>query len=106
MKPTKVLSLVVLVLLGLVLAAAAQEKEARAPPPCAERGQVVEHLRKLFGEWALGRGLADEGVVFELYGGSTGSWTLFITTPQGKSCFVASGQAWEPAPQPDLFVRR
>lgn len=105
MKPVKVLSLAALVLLGLILAAAAQSKEARAPP-CAERGHVIEHLRDLFGERALGRGLADEGVIFELYAGNAGSWTLFITTPQGKSCFVASGQAWEPVPEPDLFARR
>lgn len=105
MKPIKVLSLALLVLLGLILTAAAQSQEARAPP-CAERRHVVEHLRKLFGEWALGRGLADDGVIFELYASSTGSWTLFVTTPQGKSCFVASGQAWEPVPEPDLFVRR
>jgi hypothetical protein len=105
MGPVKVLSLALLVLLGLPLVAAAQSGEARAPP-CTERGHVVEHLRNLSGERALGRGLADQGVVFELYASGTGSWTLFITTPQGKSCFVASGQAWEPVPEPDLFARR
>lgn len=105
MKLTKLLSLALLVLAGLILSGAAQSQEPRGPP-CAERTQVIEHLRNLFGERPIGRGLADEGVVFEIYASTAGTWTLFITTPQGKSCFVASGEAWEPVPRPDIFAGR
>lgn len=105
MKLTKLLSIILLVLAGLILSGAARSQEARGPP-CTDRAQVIEHLRNLYGERPIGRGLSDEGVVFELYAGSSGTWTLFITTPQGKSCFVASGQAWEPVPDPDIFAER
>jgi hypothetical protein len=105
MKLTERLSLVLLVLAGLILSGAAQSQEARGPP-CADRALVIEQLRGLYGERSIGRGLADEGVLFELYASTSGTWTLFITSPQGKSCFVASGEAWEPVPGPDIFARR
>lgn len=105
MKPAKLLSLILLVMAGLILSGAVQGQEARGPP-CTDRTQVIEHLRSLYGERSIGRGLADEGVVFELYAGTSGGWTLFLTTPQGKSCLIASGEAWEPVPDPDLFAER
>lgn len=82
--------------------------QAQAPrgPPCANRTQVIAHLNASFGERAIGSGLADGGFVFELFASRTGSWTVIASTPQGLSCFVASGQAWEPVPVPDIFAGR
>lgn len=74
--------------------------------PCANRAEVVEHLGKIFGERRLGQGLADSGVVIELFAGPEGSFTIFATTPRGRSCLIASGEAWEPLPEPEGFAAR
>lgn len=82
--------------------------QAQAPrgPPCIARGQAIAHLQAMFGERAIGRGLADGGFVFELFASPSGSWTVFATTPQGQSCYIASGQAWDPVPTADIFAGR
>jgi hypothetical protein len=87
------------------LSAAAQAQAPRGPP-CIDRGQAIAHLQAMFGERVIGRGLAEGGFVLELLASPSGSWTVFATTPQGQSCYVASGQAWEPAPTPDIFAER
>lgn len=89
----------------LALGGAAQAQAPRGPP-CIDRGQVIAHLQTLYGEHAIGRGLADGGFVFELFASPSGSWTVFATTPQGQSCYIASGQAWDPVPTPDIFAGR
>jgi hypothetical protein len=105
MRLVKLLSIAWLALAELGLAGAAQAQAPRGPP-CADRAQVIAHLNAIFGESAIGSGLADGGFVFELFVSPTGSWTVFATTPKGLSCFVASGQAWEPVPVPDVFAGR
>lgn len=105
MRLIKVLSIAWLALAGFGLAGAALAQAPRGPP-CADRTQVLAHLNAIFGERAIGSGLADGGFVFELFASPTGSWTVVATTPQGLSCFVASGQAWEPIPTPDVFAGR
>ncbi|CAI0343623.1 conserved hypothetical protein [Hyphomicrobiales bacterium] len=85
---------------------AASQQPNPAEPPCADRNHVVGQLRDGFGERMVGRGLAESGVVFELYVGPAGTWTLLATAPTGKSCLVGSGEAWEPLPEPDVFAAR
>lgn len=94
-------------LAGATLAAPAfaQQPSPRGPP-CADRNHVIGQLHETFGERRIGSGLAESGVLFELYVGLTGSWTLLATTPAGRSCFVGAGEAWEPMPEPDLFAAR
>lgn len=89
--------------LAMLASAAAQ---VPAGLPCANRAEVVEHLGKIFGERQLGRGLADSGVVIELFAGPEGSFTIFATTPRGRSCFIASGEGWEPPPPQESFAAR
>jgi hypothetical protein len=105
MRLIKLLSIAGLALAGLGLAGAAQAQAPRGPP-CTDRAQVIARLEAAFGERAIGSGLADGGFVLELFASRAGSWTLFATTPQGMSCFVASGQSWEPVPAPDVFAGR
>jgi hypothetical protein len=105
MRLIKLLLIAWLALAGLNLAGAAQAQAPRGPP-CADRRQVVAQLNMVFGERLIGSGLADGGFVLELFASRAGSWTVFATTPQGLSCFIASGQAWEPVPSPDVFAGR
>jgi len=89
-----------------VASPALAQQPAPRGPPCADRNHVVGQLRDTFGERMIGSGLAESGVLFELYVGPTGSWTLLATTPAGRSCFVGAGEAWEPLPEQDLFAAR
>ena len=101
----KSLSFAALGLIALSLSSAAQPQAPRAPP-CIERSRLIAQLHDVFGEQVIGRGLANGGFVFEILAGQSGSWTLIATTPQGMSCFVAAGEAWEPVPKPDIFAGR
>jgi hypothetical protein len=33
--------------------------------------------------------------VIEIFTSASGSWTIVVTRPDGQTCLVASGQAWE-----------
>lgn len=40
--------------------------------------------------------MGQQGMVMETFAsGETGSWTITVTTPNGMTCLVASGQAFE-----------
>ena len=83
---------------------------AAAQPVCLPRPQVVEQLQSDFGERLLWQGRrttepGQEGPVHEIFvSPNGGSWTLVHSMPNGLSCFVAAGTAWQPAlaaPSPD-----
>uniref|UniRef100_A0A9E7ZH63 Uncharacterized protein n=1 Tax=Bosea sp. NBC_00436 TaxID=2969620 RepID=A0A9E7ZH63_9HYPH len=99
-----------LMIAGLAGATLATPAFAQHPSPqelpCADRDHVAGQLRETFGEHMIGNGLAESGVLFELYVGQAGTWTLLATTPTGKSCLVGAGEAWEPRPEPDIFAAR
>jgi len=49
-----------------------------------------------YGEKPVARGLANNGVVIEVLVSDDGkTWTIFMTTPKGISCLLASGHEWE-----------
>ena len=52
------------------------------------------------GERPVVRGLAANGAMFEVLASATGSWTAIVTPPQGRSCVVATGEAWEAVAPP------
>lgn len=85
------------------LPALAQQPAPRGPP-CAERTHIVEKLQETFRERIVGSGLADSGLLFELYVGPAGTWTLLVTTPGGVSCLIGGGDSWEPLPTPESFA--
>lgn len=69
--------------------------EARASTQCAPRDQVIAHLGGTYSETRRGMGLAANNMVMEIYASDGGSWTIVVTTPQGMTCLVASGQGFE-----------
>ena len=89
----------------LALPAPAQQPSPRGPP-CADRSHVAGQLSEMFGERRVGSGLAENGVLFELYVGPSGSWTLLATAPTGTTCLLGAGEAWEPVPEPDAYAAR
>ncbi|TFL19207.1 hypothetical protein [Jannaschia formosa] len=63
---------------------------------CGPREMVVERLADRFGETRRGIGLATQNRVVEIFASeATGTWTVTVTLPSGRTCLLASGQAWE-----------
>lgn len=63
---------------------------------CAPRDIVIERLSNLFGETRRGLGLGTQNRVLEVFASTeTGSWTIAVTHPDGRTCLIASGQHWE-----------
>jgi hypothetical protein len=87
--------------LGLLTAAgpAVAQQQAR----CAPRAQLLDMIQNRFDETRRAIGLTGSQTVMELYASETsGSWTILVTLPNGMTCLVAAGSAFEaetgPAP--------
>ena len=74
-------------------------RHAYADETIVDRTQVVKALSQSHGESTVAVGLASSGGVFELLTSADGStWTIIVTTPDGKSRLVGEGEAWIDAP--------
>jgi hypothetical protein len=64
---------------------------------CGPRTTVLERLASRFGETRRGVGLSGRGdSVIEVFASdATGSWTVTVTLPDGRTCLLASGRDWE-----------
>ena len=80
---------------GLALATSAQTAAAQGQN-CAPRDLVVKRLTEKYGESRQSIGMGQQGMVMETFAsGETGSWTITVTTANGMTCLVASGQSYE-----------
>lgn len=68
---------------------------AQTPQACGPRKTVVEQLGREYAEVPVNRGITSEGALIELLASPSGSWTLLISLPNGKSCLAAAGESWE-----------
>ncbi|MDJ0826143.1 MAG: hypothetical protein QNJ16_11630 [Rhodobacter sp.] len=75
---------------------ATQHAFAQQSRNCADRARVVERLASGYGETRQSIGLGANNSVIEVFASlETGTWTITVTSPQGLTCLVASGQAFE-----------
>ncbi|MEX0305826.1 MAG: hypothetical protein AB3N12_00435 [Ruegeria sp.] len=82
--------------MGLGLMVLAAHQLYAQPRQCAPRDNVIKRLVENYGETRRGIGIARQGAIMELYASdNTGSWTITVTLPDGITCLVASGQAFE-----------
>jgi TRAP-type mannitol/chloroaromatic compound transport system substrate-binding protein len=83
--------------LGLAaLLASALPAAAQSAANCAQRQQVISRLASTYGETRQSIGLGANNQVVEMFASlETGTWTITVTTPNGLTCLVASGQAYE-----------
>lgn len=88
--------------LGALTAAAAlyivssQSAAAENPRNCGPREAVVDRLAEGYGETRQSMGLGANNSVVEVFASdATGTWTITVTTPNGLTCLVASGQSFE-----------
>jgi len=76
-----------------IMVLAAQQVHAST---CAPHEDVVKRLTESYGETRRGIGIARQGAVMEVYASDqSGSWTITVTLPDGMTCLIASGQAYE-----------
>lgn len=80
-----------------LLALAAQQTQAQtAPRNCGPRDAIVARLAEKFSETRRSIGIAANNAVMEVFASEeSGSWTITVTLPNGMTCLVASGQAFE-----------
>ena len=70
--------------------------EAQQQRNCGPRDLVVTRLAEGYGETRQSMGLGANNAVVEVFASDeTGTWTITVTTPNGMTCLVASGQAFE-----------
>lgn len=62
---------------------------------CAPRDVVIERLAERYSETRQALGLSQGGVVEVFASETSGSWTITVTLPNGATCLLAAGQAYE-----------
>lgn len=65
---------------------------------CGERGKIVGYLSSRYFEQPVSMGLSKNGSVLEVFASEKGTWTILVTRPDGVTCMIASGKAWEKLP--------
>ena len=70
-----------------------------AQPVCLDRAKFVEQLSGGYAENTVAMGLVNNGSILEILTSNKGSWTILVTKPDGISCVVAAGEAWEDVPK-------
>ena len=104
------LGLTMAFIMGLVLATP-RSATAQNARNCAPREVVVGRLADNYGETRQSIGLGANNAVVEVFASDdSGTWTITVTMPNGVTCLVASGQAFEtmaealPAKGNDFFL--
>ena len=68
---------------------------AQGGVPCLPRAVVLQSLQARFGEGLIARGLATGGTMVEVLANDKGNWTMLFSRPEGISCMVLTGEAWQ-----------
>ena len=85
-----------LILGAIGLQSAALPLHAQSARNCAPRDTVVARLAEGYGETRQSIGLGANNAVVEVFASpDSGTWTITVTMPNGVTCLVASGQAYE-----------
>ena len=72
---------------------------AAADVPCGQRDKIVEWLSVKYEEEPVASGISSKGSLIEVLSSEDGTtWTILLTTPNGTSCVVDTGQAWQAKP--------
>ncbi|MEO0370739.1 MAG: hypothetical protein AAF231_04705 [Pseudomonadota bacterium] len=79
-----------------ILALASGFATQAAAQNCAPREVVIERLADRYGESRQSVGLGSNNAVVEVFASQeTGTWTITVTSVNGLTCMVASGQSFE-----------
>lgn len=95
----KMAVVVALALSGLTFSKA----PADAQTLCVDRSQATQQLGNKYSEFPVAMGLTNTGAVIEIFAKEDGAtWTIMVTMPDGTSCTMAAGEAWEPVAERPL----
>jgi hypothetical protein len=73
--------------------ASAAEQQQR----CEQRRTVLQYLSAEYSEKPVAMGVAENGGLIEVLTSHQGdTFTIIVTTPDGKTCMVAAGADWHP----------
>ncbi len=79
-----------------VTMAALSAASAQQGANCTDRERIVLRLSEAYGERRQSIGLGANNAVVEVFASDeTGTWTILMTLPNGMSCLVATGSAFE-----------
>ncbi len=87
---------IALSLLAAALTLGAAEAVMAQNNVCGERTVIVQRLQEKYGETRQSMGLQQNNGVVEIFASAdSGTWTILVTMPNGMSCLVAAGEAWD-----------
>lgn len=80
-----------------ILAIAAVSAPAGAQTICGERAAIVAELERRYGETRRSADLRAGSGLLEVWASErTGTWTVLLTDPAGRTCLLAAGDGFEP----------
>ncbi len=83
----------------LALAVFLVSSAAVAQVSCGQRDKIVEWLAVKYKEAPIATGVSNNGRLVEVLTTQDGdTWTLIVTSPDGNSCLIGSGQGWRAKP--------
>jgi hypothetical protein len=71
---------------------------AQAIGMCGNRADFIKALSDKYQETGKALGIAGQVNLVEVFASKAGTWTILVTTPEGKSCIIAAGSSWEDLP--------
>ena len=79
--------------LAVILFVASTGWAAADTKACIDREAAIRHLQGKFSEVPAALGLTNAGEMLEVFTSDEGrSWTMLLTTPDGNTCLVATGE--------------
>ena len=83
---------------ALIAASLSAAAAAAAQSICDTRKSIVGTLEGKYSETRRAMGIASGNNMLEVFVSEAGTWSLMITSPNGRSCLVGAGQAWQEQP--------
>ena len=68
---------------------------AKSQQVCGDRAKIIANLGSDYKESRSG-----SGTVIELFTADSGTWTMLMTAPDGRTCVMGSGEGWEQTQRP------
>lgn len=82
--------------LTALLSGAATAAETGPERRCEQRGAVLAFLSHRYSEKPVAMGLAENGGLIEVLASHDGqTFTIIVTSPEGRTCMVAAGEDWQ-----------
>ena len=71
---------------------------AQALGMCGKRADFIKALNDKYQESGKALAIAGQVNLVEVFASKAGTWTILVTTPEGKTCIIAAGNSWEDLP--------